>query len=85
MGAIINFLRAVLQFAGTAGIGWMASDYMNESARTEQLAAQNGQAPPEGLSLFGSILGRNWKKYLVWILVGGAILYIINLFLNRKR
>lgn len=85
MGAVIQFLKSLLQFASTAGIGWMASDYMNESARTEQLAAQNGVQPPEGFSLFGSILGRNWKKYLIWILIGGAIVFIINLLINRKR
>jgi len=85
MGAIITFLRSVIQFASTAGIGWMASDYMNESARSEQLAAANGQQAPEGFSLFGSILGKNWKKYLIWILIGGAVLFIINLFLNRKK
>jgi len=85
MGAIISFLRSVLTFASTAGVGWMASDYMNESARTEQLQAQTGQPQQEGFSLFGSILGKNWKKYLIWILIGGAILFIINLLLNRRK
>lgn len=85
MGAIVNILKSMLTFFSTAGIGWMVSDYSNESERTKQLAAANGQQAPEPFSLIGSILGANWKKYLIGIAVGGAIIYIINLLINRSK
>lgn len=85
MGAAFRVIGVVWEAFKYGSLGWMVSDYFNESKKAEQVAATTGQPKPEPWSIAGSILGANWKNYLLVTVVIAGIIWIVTSLINKGK
>ena len=78
----LPFLGRALSY-GTSG--WALSDIFNEWQKTKQQPVDPNKPTPEPWSLAGSVLGQNWKKYLIGTLILAGAFWIGSLLINRKK
>jgi hypothetical protein len=68
-------LLNLIRFGGTAAAGWAISDIFNEKKDPEQ---------PEENKTFGSIIARNWFKWVL-IAVVTTVMAVIALRLTKNK
>lgn len=86
MGAVTKILMYLGRALSYGTTGWALSDIFNEYQQQKQLKEFDPNAPePEPWSLAGSILGKNWKSYLIGTIILAGVFWIGSLIFKNKK
>jgi len=86
----MGILLKALMYAGRAlsygTTGWALSDIFNEYQNGKQRKELDPSQPdPEPWSIAGSVLGQNWKKYLIGTVILAGVFWLGSIFLKNRK